>query len=40
MKLFQTSFMLLSWEVWLTAMLSSGSAGKYLEFLFWKQNIP
>lgn len=39
MKLFRTSFLLPCWEVWLTAMPSSGSAGKYQEFLFWEQNV-
>lgn len=39
MKFFRTSFLLPSREVWLTAMPSSGSAGKYQEFLFWEQNV-
>lgn len=39
MKIFQPSFLLPSWEVWLTAMLSSGSADKYQEFLLWEQNV-
>lgn len=40
MKLFETSFLLPSWEVWLTATLSSWkNRKKYQEFFVCEQNV-